>query len=103
EGHDPMAIRLALLSHHYREDWEWFGDEIQVAEERLARWRAATDRSTGPSGAELVDQLRGALTNDLDAPAALKAVDAWASATGDDIEASATVRAAVDALLGVAL
>ena len=23
DGHDPMAIRLALLAHHYRADWEW--------------------------------------------------------------------------------
>ena len=22
-GEDPMAVRLALLAHHYREDWEW--------------------------------------------------------------------------------
>ena len=22
-GVDPMAIRLALLAHHYRDDWEW--------------------------------------------------------------------------------
>ena len=20
---DPMAIRLALLAHHYRDDWDW--------------------------------------------------------------------------------
>ena len=23
DGVDPMAIRLALLAHHYRSDWEW--------------------------------------------------------------------------------
>ncbi|MBC9225000.1 cysteine--1-D-myo-inosityl 2-amino-2-deoxy-alpha-D-glucopyranoside ligase [Aeromicrobium sp. 636] len=103
EGRDPMAIRLALLAHHYREDWEWFGDEIEVAEARLARWRAAADRSAGPSGQELVDQLRAALTNDLDAPAALAAVDAWTASTGNDAQAPAQMRAAVDALLGIAL
>ncbi len=32
EGRDPMAIRLALLAHHYRSDWEWFGGEIDDAE-----------------------------------------------------------------------
>ena len=37
EGRDPMAIRLALLAHHYRSDWEWFGGEIEQAEARLAR------------------------------------------------------------------
>ncbi|HEV2451868.1 MAG TPA: cysteine--1-D-myo-inosityl 2-amino-2-deoxy-alpha-D-glucopyranoside ligase, partial [Streptosporangiaceae bacterium] len=24
-GADPMAIRLALLAHHYRSDWDWTG------------------------------------------------------------------------------
>ena len=23
QGRDPMAVRLALLAHHYREDWSW--------------------------------------------------------------------------------
>ena len=26
DGHDPMAIRLALLAHHYRSDWDWTDD-----------------------------------------------------------------------------
>ena len=26
-GVDPMAIRLALLAHHYRDDWDWT-DEV---------------------------------------------------------------------------
>ena len=40
-GVDPMVIRLALLAHHYREDWEWTDDDLPRAECRLARWRAA--------------------------------------------------------------
>ena len=47
-----------------------------------------------------------ALRSDLDAPAALAAVDRWAEASlagGGDADATAQVRAAVDALLGIAL
>ena len=22
-GTDPMAVRLAIISHHYRADWDW--------------------------------------------------------------------------------
>ena len=40
-GTDPMAIRLALLAHHYRADWEWTDDVLAEAERRLGRWRAA--------------------------------------------------------------
>ncbi len=34
-GRDPMAIRLALLAHHYRSDWEWTEDDLTRAEQRL--------------------------------------------------------------------
>ncbi len=102
EGRDPMAIRLALLAHHYREDWEWFGDEMEAAEKRLDRWRTAFARPAAPSAQVAVEQLREALANDLDAPGALAVVDAWAASEGDDTDAPAQVARAVDALLGIA-
>jgi len=100
-GHDPMAIRLALLAHHYRADWEWTDAEMTTAEERLGSWRTAVARSGTPSGGALVERLREALAADLDAPAALAAVDAWAADEGTDEGGGAAVRQAVDALLGV--
>jgi L-cysteine:1D-myo-inositol 2-amino-2-deoxy-alpha-D-glucopyranoside ligase len=104
DGHDPMAIRLALLAHHYRSDWEWFGTEIPQAEARLARWRAAVQRTVAPSGADVLAAIRAALADDLDAPTALAAVDAWcADDSAHDPQAGRTVHRAVDALLGVAL
>ncbi|MFZ2502328.1 MAG: cysteine--1-D-myo-inosityl 2-amino-2-deoxy-alpha-D-glucopyranoside ligase, partial [Nocardioides sp.] len=33
---DPMAIRLTLLGHHYRTEWEWQADELWQAVDRLA-------------------------------------------------------------------
>lgn len=102
-GRDPMAIRLALLAHHYRSDWEWFDAELEQAEQRLAAWRAAVSRTSGPPAADVLAQVRAALADDLDAPRALAVVDAWAGADGDDADAPAAVTAAVDALLGVAL
>jgi len=103
QGHDPAAIRLALLAHHYRSDWEWFAPEMAAAQTRLSRWRAALEREAAPSGAELVADLRAALSQDLDAPAALAVVDAWAETSGNDTAAVKTARAALDALLGLAL
>ncbi|MGA8986667.1 cysteine--1-D-myo-inosityl 2-amino-2-deoxy-alpha-D-glucopyranoside ligase [Aeromicrobium sp.] len=103
-GHNPMAIRLALLAHHYRSDWEWFGEEIAVAEERLAAWRAAVSRPVAPSGSAIVEAIRAAMSNDLDAPSALAAVDEWAEDdAAADPQAGRTVRTAIDALLGVKL
>ncbi len=103
DGRDPMAIRLALLAHHYRSDWEWFDTEITSAEARLAAWRTAAARGSTPPAAPVVAALRAALADDLDAPAALAVVDAWAAEQGDDTTGAGQVRLAVDALLGVAL
>lgn len=100
-GIDPMAIRLALLAHHYRDEWEWTDADIPTATERLAAWRAAFDRASGPDATETVAALRRALARDLDAPSALAAVDAWAAATGEVVDAPRDVADAVDALLGV--
>ncbi|WP_433284272.1 cysteine--1-D-myo-inosityl 2-amino-2-deoxy-alpha-D-glucopyranoside ligase [Pseudonocardia sp. CA-142604] len=107
EGVDPAAIRLALLSGHYREDRPWTADLLAQAEARLARWRQAAALDAGPSAEDLVLRLRTHLADDLDTPAALAAVDAWAEEAlerrGGDANAPALVRDAVDALLGVAL
>ena len=35
-GVEPMAIRLALLAHHYRTPWEWTDGVLAEAEDRLA-------------------------------------------------------------------
>ena len=102
-GVDPGAVRLALLSAHYRSDREWFAGTLAAGEQRLGAWRAATARACGPSGDALLVALRAALADDLDTPAALALVDAWAAADGADVEAPGLVRGAVDALLGVQL
>lgn len=107
EGVDPVAIRLALLAHHYRSDWEWTDAVLDEAVARLARWRAAVSRPDGPPATALLEELREALANDLDAPAALAAFDRWAAAQaaegGTEEGAPGLASRAVDALLGVAL
>jgi L-cysteine:1D-myo-inositol 2-amino-2-deoxy-alpha-D-glucopyranoside ligase len=100
-GYDPMAIRLALLAHSHDAAWEWHDGDIEPAEDRLDRWRAAFARRTGAPASELVAQLRRTLRGGLDTAAALTAVDAWAAADGDDPRAPAAAATAVDALLGV--
>lgn len=102
-GTDPMAIRLALLAHHYRTDWFWTESDLLAAQERLDVWRGAITRGSGPDGAAAVDALRAALTNDLDTVAALAAIDQWSETNGDDTTAPALVAEAVDALLGIKL
>ena len=76
---DPAAVRLALLAHHYRHDWEWRTDEdMPAAAARLALWRSAP-AAEGDDSAGLV-AVRAALDDDLDTPAALRALDDEATA-----------------------
>lgn len=110
-GHDPMAIRLALLAHHYRTEWEWDETSMPEGEARLVRWRDAVSGNGGPSADATLAAVRAALANDLDAPAALAAVDAWAEVsldptrdTSTDEEGAPGIMArTVNALLGVRL
>jgi L-cysteine:1D-myo-inositol 2-amino-2-deoxy-alpha-D-glucopyranoside ligase len=73
--YEPMAIRLALLGHHYRADWEWGSDDADRAADRLERWREAP--ATGPDGGLAV--VRRHLDDDLDTPGALAALDRLAA------------------------
>jgi L-cysteine:1D-myo-inositol 2-amino-2-deoxy-alpha-D-glucopyranoside ligase len=107
DGVDPMAVRLALLDHHYRSDWSWTPELLQAAKERLSTWREGVGLDSGLNADGVLDEIRSALADDLDAPRALAAVDAWAGASlaidDDDAEAPALVARAVDALLGITL
>jgi L-cysteine:1D-myo-inositol 2-amino-2-deoxy-alpha-D-glucopyranoside ligase len=89
--YDPMAIRLALIEHHYRTEWEWDDGLMARNAARLARWRAAADDTPG----DVLSEVRDRLDDDLDSPGAVAAIDA-AAARGE------STRAAAD-LLGVRL
>jgi len=107
DGVDPMATRLALLADHYRTDRQWTDDTLKAGELRLARWREAAVRPSGPSGELLLARVRERLADDLDTPGVLSTVDDWADATlaglGSDVDAPGLVVSTVDALLGVRL
>lgn len=106
-GHDPMAIRLALLAHHYRSDWSWTPQGLEGAEKRLELWRRGVASPSGPDGQAVLERVRRAMANDLRTPEALDAMDDWCIAAtagdGDDTSAPALVAQIADALLGVRL
>jgi L-cysteine:1D-myo-inositol 2-amino-2-deoxy-alpha-D-glucopyranoside ligase len=106
-GIDPMAIRLALLASHYRDDWDWTDELLASATQRLDRWREAVRLDAGMNAEETISSIRAALDENLNAPTALAAVDAWAGAStaidADDVDAPALIAQACDALLGVRL
>ncbi len=87
---DPRAIRLAIIEHHYRLEWEWDDTLMPRNKARLEHWSRG---GHGESG--VVDDVRAALDDDLNTPAALALIDE-AAAKGLGVHDAA-------ALLGVLL
>ncbi|MEM8745665.1 MAG: cysteine--tRNA ligase, partial [Actinomycetota bacterium] len=92
---DPRVIRMGIIEHHYRVEWEWDDGLMQRSQDRFDRWTAAAAASDLVDGAELLDEVRTRLDDDLDTPGAFAAIDAGAAA-GVDVGPSAS-------LLGVEL
>lgn len=88
---DPRAIRLAIIEHHYRNEWEWDETLMPRNSMRLSTWKNAGGRVDDA----VVASVRDRLDDDLDTPGALAAIDR-AAAEGIDVTEAA-------ALLGVDL
>lgn len=75
-GLDPLALRLALLAHRYRERVNLTWDELHAADTALARWRTRVaewaESPSAPMKADHVDPVREAFDDDLDTPAATR-------------------------------
>jgi cysteinyl-tRNA synthetase len=77
-GIDPLALRLALLEHRYRQQMNLTWDTVHAADKTLRRWRErVADWARSPSKAmcaQYVSDITGAFDDDLDTPAALRAL-----------------------------
>jgi L-cysteine:1D-myo-inositol 2-amino-2-deoxy-alpha-D-glucopyranoside ligase len=88
---DPRSIRLGVIEHHYRTEWEWEDGLMPRNHARLQAWLSSVG---GPAGTVL-EEVRERLDEDLDTPGAVAAIDR-AAGSGTDVSAAA-------ALLGVRL
>lgn len=107
DGVDPMVIRVALLAHHYRSDWEWTDADLTGARDRVRRWRLALRAPRGPAVDALIADVRRRLADDLDTPGVLTLIDDWAAealaGAGSDEMAPDLIGRLLDTLLGVDL
>lgn len=106
DGFEADAVRLSLLQHHYRREWEWRDDMIGDASGLLAEWRSLmtgresddTRSSSDATDEAYLSDMRRHLSEDLDTPAMLLRLD-------DAIRSGAVrtelLRASADALLGL--
>lgn len=82
-GLDPLALRLALLEHHYREPAILSREVLAAADRKLRHWRelvAGWARSPSkPMCARYTGDILGAFDDDLDTPAAVRSLAALAA------------------------
>lgn len=99
------AVRVLLLSHHYREPWEYTEEDMRRSADRAACYAEAAarplpgsaimyDDSESESAMEARQRFDAALNNDLDTPKALTILDQLAS--GDSAGDPARIQALKD-------
>ena len=105
DGVDPMAIRIALMSHHYREDHMWVSAELTEAKIFLDALQVALSRMEVAPTDEVIEEIISALSHDIDTPRALKALKSWIVDTNQGAVGGkpGELSRAMDALLGIAI
>jgi cysteinyl-tRNA synthetase len=77
-GLDPLALRLAFLEHRYRQQMNLTWDTLSAADRTLRRWRGLVAEwacsPSKPVHSPAAGQIAAAFDDDLDTPAALRAL-----------------------------
>lgn len=101
-GTDPMAIRWALMSDHYRTDRMWSDSLLLEAEAQWESLKKAVDSEQCAPTESVIDGLIKALSDDLETPKVLSILNQWSTETlsGKTGGSSVDLREVLDALLG---
>jgi L-cysteine:1D-myo-inositol 2-amino-2-deoxy-alpha-D-glucopyranoside ligase len=102
-GTDPMAIRIALMSDHYRHDRMWSQDLLEKAENQLAQIRKALEGSSVAPTDLVIEKIIEALSDDLNTPEVLSILADWSSSSLSGVTggSASELRDALDSLLGI--
>lgn len=104
EGVDPMAIRLALMGHHYRSDHMWTTPEISRAEKLLERLRLNLSRVEVAPTSPIMVEILIAMSQDLNTEGVIALLVTWCEETesGQTGGSAGELARFLDELLGLA-
>ena len=102
-GTDPMAIRIALMSDHYRHDRMWSNELLEKAQAQLAQIRRAFEGSSVAPTDLVIEKIIEALSDDLNTPEVLSILAHWSSSSLSGVTggSASELRDALDTLLGI--
>jgi len=95
--YDPRSIRLGVIEHHYRTEWEWEDGLMPRNHARLEAWLS----SVGGAAGTVLEEVRERLDEDLDTPGAVAAIDRAAGAGVDVSDAAALLGVRLDRPLSI--
>lgn len=104
-GHNPIAIRIALMAHPYGNDHMWSSADLEKGEKLLSDLQTALSRTDVAPTQQLIQEIVIALSNNLDTPKVLTLLENWikqtlAGATGGS---AGELSRSLDRILGIAL
>ena len=102
-GVDPMTIRWALMSDHYRSDRMWSDLVLHKAQASFTQLKAALSQENSAPTEDLINSIVLALSDDLNTPLVVSTIDTWSQETiaGSKGGNSNELRLVLDALLGI--
>ena len=103
QGVDPMAIRYALMSDHYRRDRMWSDELLRDSQLAVQRLRLALLQERVHETSRVISEIIAALSDDLNTPLVISVVNSWVDLTlegssGGDAKVFAKT---LDTLLGI--
>jgi L-cysteine:1D-myo-inositol 2-amino-2-deoxy-alpha-D-glucopyranoside ligase len=89
--YSPDALRFTLLSHHYRQDWEYREQELLESRDAIERIARALSVSSAGQGTPILGvedychQFRSAMDDDMNLPLALEVITSLADRVLDGV------------------
>lgn len=105
QGVNPMAIRWALLSSHYRSDRMWTDSILSAGVQSIDALSLSLSKNEVAPTAPVIQKIIEALSYDLDTPKALAAISEWVTQTESGVTGghAGELSRAIDTLLGIAI